>query len=114
MNFKQAVSSCFSKYVDFSGRARRSEFWYWTLFVIVVQAVLEMLDSAAFPDLVWGPFSSIFTLATVLPGLAVMVRRLHDLDRTGWWVLLMFVPIVGWIIRSRPARRRLRRQPAGG
>jgi uncharacterized membrane protein YhaH (DUF805 family) len=94
MNFGQAIASGFSNYVNFSGRACRSEYWYWALFVFLADLVALIIDW------VLGVYfiSSLFGLAVFLPGLAVAIRRLHDLDRTGWWILLSLIPIVGWII----------------
>jgi uncharacterized membrane protein YhaH (DUF805 family) len=82
MNFGQAISSCFQNYANFSDRASRPEFWYWYLFTVIVLTGI---------DLVLGHFSvvsGIVALALILPSLAVGVRRLHDIDRTGWWILI--------------------------
>lgn len=98
MNIKQSITSVLSKYVDFSGRACRSEFWYWQLSVVVVSLVLTMVDNAVFPQMVWSPLSNLFSLAVFLPALSVTSRRLHDTDRSAWWMLLWFVPVIGWII----------------
>ncbi len=94
MNFGQAISSGFSNYVNFSDRAYRSEYWYWFLFVVLGQFVTAIVDSVIGIQLTTG----IFSLVVLLPGIALSVRRLHDLDRTGWWLLLAFVPLVGTII----------------
>ncbi len=94
MNFTQAVSSGFSNYVNFSGRAIRSEYWYWILFIILGDIVTSIIDWAIGTQVT----TSLFGLATLLPNIAVAIRRLHDLDRTGWWILLSLIPIVGWII----------------
>ena len=94
MNFGQAITSGFSNYVNFSDRAVRSEYWYWVLFVILVDIVTNIIDLALGVQVT----TSLFGLATFLPSLAIGIRRLHDLDRTGWWILLSFIPIVGWII----------------
>jgi uncharacterized membrane protein YhaH (DUF805 family) len=91
MNFFEAVTSGFRNYVNFSGRAIRSEFWYWTLFSVVVSVVLGLIDQRLNPGAQFGAFSfvnMIVLLALFLPSLAVSVRRLHDIDRTGWWILL--------------------------
>ena len=88
MQFQDAIRSGFRNYVTFSGRAPRSEFWYWTLFAFLVAAVSGILDSALFPSMGTGPISAITSLLLFLPGLAMSVRRLHDLDRTGWWMLI--------------------------
>ena len=94
MNFGQAISSGFSNYVNFSSRAARSEYWFWVLFVIIAEIVTSAIDYVIGIQLV----TSIFALATLLPGIAVGVRRLHDTDRSGWWLLLGVIPIVGAII----------------
>lgn len=100
MSFTEAVKTCFSKYVDFKGRAPRSEFWWWVLFVIIVSVVLSIIDASVFgsgPEDI-GILSSLWSLATFLPGLAVSVRRLHDTDRSGWWILIGLIPIIGWLV----------------
>jgi uncharacterized membrane protein YhaH (DUF805 family) len=95
MGFDDAIKLGFANYVNFSGRACRSEYWYWVLFVVIGQFVSGVIDS-------WivGAFilEGIFFLATILPTVSVGVRRLHDLDRSAWWILLDLVPLVGWII----------------
>jgi uncharacterized membrane protein YhaH (DUF805 family) len=92
MNFVEAISSCFRNYANFSGRAVRSEYWYWYLFVAIVLIVFGAIDQSLYPaPLEMGPFSYVtmaVVLALILPSLAVSVRRLHDIDRTGWWVLI--------------------------
>jgi uncharacterized membrane protein YhaH (DUF805 family) len=93
MNFQQAIASGFRNYVNFSGRAARSEYWYWTLFVILVSIGTIILDRAMFPFNGVSPLNVLWHLAVFLPGLAVAARRLHDLDRTGWWLLLIFTGI---------------------
>ena len=99
MNFQEAIRSGFRNYVNFSGRAVRSEFWFWILFTIVGGIGAEILDYALLPSWVsYSPFSGVFEIATFLPGLAVSVRRLHDIDRTGWWLLLGLVPLIGVVV----------------
>ena len=101
MDFMTAVRTCLSKYVDFSGRARRSEYWYFALFNFLVSIVTSILDAVLGTDYdtsSGGLISTIASLALLLPSLAVGVRRLHDTDRSGWWILLGLIPIVGWII----------------
>jgi uncharacterized membrane protein YhaH (DUF805 family) len=100
MNFFEAISSGFRNYVNFSGRAVRSEYWYWTLFVTIVMFVLGVIDQSLNPGVGIGAFSivnAIVSLALILPGIAVSVRRLHDIDRTGWWLLLSFT-VIGVLI----------------
>ncbi|GKY86303.1 DUF805 domain-containing protein [Sinisalibacter aestuarii] len=109
MTFGQSVSTCFSKYVTFSGRAQRSEFWWWVLFVFVANLVLSVIDSVLFGTTVTTEYgfeastntpilSGLFGLATLLPGISVAVRRLHDRDKSGWWYWLVLIPLVGIII----------------
>lgn len=94
MGFGDAVKLGFSNYVNFSDRACRSEYWYWVLFAIIGAIVTYIID-----HVIGLPVTNtIFTLATFLPGLSVGIRRLHDLDRSGWWILLFLIPLVGAII----------------
>ena len=81
--------SRFNNYVVFSGRAVRSEYWYWTLFVILASLVAGIIDAVFGLGLV----GAIVSLALLLPGIAVSARRLHDLDRTAWWLLIVFTGI---------------------
>lgn len=89
MNFSDAIKVCFQKYLDFSGRAKRPEFWWFALFCVVVSLGLGIASSA---------LSTLFSLATLLPSLAVGARRLHDNNRSGWLQLLWIIPVIGWII----------------
>jgi len=97
MGFTEAVKACLSKYATFSGRALRSEYWYFYLFNVLASIVLGVVDSMAF-GMQAGILRGLFGLAMILPTLAAGARRLHDTDRSGWWQLLWFVPIIGWII----------------
>ena len=97
MNFQQAIASGFRNYVTFAGRASRSEYWFWTLFAILVGAAAAILDAALFPGLDARPIHSLASLALFLPGLSVSVRRFHDLDRTGWWLLILLT-VIGIIV----------------
>ena len=91
MSFGAAITSCFTQYVGFSGRARRSEYWFFALFGFLVYLVAALIDAAIGTSV----FTILVALGLVLPGLAVTVRRLHDTDRTGWWVLINLVPFGG-------------------
>ena len=89
------------KYAVFSGRSRRKEYWYYVLFVAIISIVLNIIDGllgTSNPSTGFGLFSGIFSLAVLIPSIAVSVRRLHDIDRTGWWVLIGLVPLIGWIV----------------
>jgi uncharacterized membrane protein YhaH (DUF805 family) len=97
MSFTQAITSGFQNYVNFSGRAARSEYWYWTLFSILASIVGILIDALLFRSMDISPIQSLVGLALFLPSLAVSIRRLHDLDRTGWWFLLVFT-IIGAIV----------------
>ena len=97
MNFPQAIASGFRNYVTFAGRASRSEYWYWVLFTIIGGIATLILDYAVFSDSDFSPLNSIFNLVCFLPSLAVGVRRLHDIGRTGWWLLIAFT-IIGIIV----------------
>jgi uncharacterized membrane protein YhaH (DUF805 family) len=94
MGFGQAISAGFIKYFNFHDRACRSEYWYWTLFTIIVGIVAAIIDAKLNTQLVSG----IFNLVTFIPSLAIAVRRLHDIDHSGWWILLSFIPLIGIIV----------------
>lgn len=86
MDFQTSIATCFRKYVVFSGRASRSEFWFFNLFTFLVSiatyAISQDLNTAV-------------SIAFLLPSWAVSIRRLHDLDHSGWWMLLVLLPIIG-------------------
>lgn len=133
MGFGQAIRSGFSNYVTFSGRARRSEFWWWYLFTVIVGFVAQLLDGMlglhvyhwtekadgsimVFQGVGW--ISLIVSLALLLPTLAMQVRRLHDTDRTGWWWWLWLLCCVGpiiliifFLLPSTPGENRYGPQP---
>jgi uncharacterized membrane protein YhaH (DUF805 family) len=103
MSFVTAVRSVLSKYVEFGGRARRAEYWWFVLFSILVGIVASILDMALGMDfegsvMSGGLFNLIANLALLLPSLAVAVRRLHDTDRSGWWILIVLIPLIGAIV----------------
>jgi uncharacterized membrane protein YhaH (DUF805 family) len=112
MNFQDAIKSGFKNYTNFSGRAVRSEFWYWILFCFIVGIVTAILDGAIFPDSDISPLNTIFSLGVLIPNLAIGARRLHDIDRTGWWQLIGFtiigiiVLIYWWVQPSQPGPNR--------
>jgi len=91
MTFTQAVASGFRRYFDFRTRSSRSEYWWWTLF-----SILASVAATVFDEVLFGGMAILDTLNTVvlfIPGLAVAVRRLHDIDRSGWWFLIAFTVI---------------------
>ena len=82
------------KYTVFSGRARRAEFWWFTLISWVISLVLQAIDNVVGTG---GGLSGLYSLGVLLPSIGVAIRRLHDTDRSGWWLLLVLIPILGWI-----------------
>ena len=106
MSFQESISVCFSKYCDFTGRARRSEYWYFTLFDYLVSLVVYWITNAIGGG---NLLSTIVSLVLFLPGLGVTVRRLHDIGKTGWAILIILVPVVGiilfyvWLARNSQA-----------
>lgn len=97
--FMGAVKTCFSKYATFQGRARRPEFWWFALFTFIGSMAASFLDMAIFgAHSEAGLLSAVFSLAVLIPSLAVGVRRLHDTDRVGWWYLMVFIPLIGFIV----------------
>lgn len=89
MSFTQAVALYFKNFTNFSGRSRRSEYWNVFLFNIIVSAVLGMV----LPDI-----AGLWTLITFIPTLSLTVRRLHDIGKSGWWYLIVIIPLVGSIL----------------
>ena len=89
VGFLEAIKLAFVHFADFKGRARRSEYWWFTLFNIIVTSVI----SAAVPDYSW-----IWSLVVLVPGTALVVRRLHDVGKRGWFYLWIFLPLVGYIL----------------
>lgn len=95
MTFSQAISTVFSKYAVFTGRASRPEFWWFALFNVIASVVLGGIDQAVFGREI---LSVVYGLGVLLPGLGVAIRRLHDTDRSGWWLLVGLIPLIGWIV----------------
>ncbi len=92
ISFSDAISLAFKNYVNFKGRSTRAEYWWFFLFTFTLSAITEAID--VFSSL--GIMSTIFSLIVFMPSLTVGVRRLHDINKSGWWILMWFVPIVGW------------------
>jgi uncharacterized membrane protein YhaH (DUF805 family) len=94
MGFTAAIGSGFSNYAVFAGRATRPAYWYFVLFCVLAGIGVEIVDfviGSFYLGLLWN-------LVTLLPSLALAVRRLHDLDRSGWWLFIGLVPLVGVIL----------------
>lgn len=102
MSFVDAIKVFFANYINFSGRARRSEYWWAVLFIFVVNIFVSIVDNVITPGMVRdygnGLISILWSLAIIIPSLSLNVRRLHDIDKSGWFVLLGLIPIVGPIV----------------
>jgi uncharacterized membrane protein YhaH (DUF805 family) len=95
VSFQEAVTTCLTqKYADFSGRARRSEYWFFYLATLIASVVVQIITRVIHLPFLYY----IFVLALFIPSLAAGVRRLHDTGRSGWWLLIAIIPLVGWIV----------------
>ncbi|MFZ8893200.1 MAG: DUF805 domain-containing protein [Ilumatobacteraceae bacterium] len=81
MNFQTAIRSGFQNYTNFKGRASRAEYWWWALFTVILSILLSSIDDS---------FGNLGSLVTLLPSIAVAIRRVHDVDRAGWFILVPF------------------------
>jgi uncharacterized membrane protein YhaH (DUF805 family) len=111
MGFTEAITHVFQHYADFKGRARRSEYWYFALFCFLVSFGVKIVSGVLDNQNIYLGFAVVWTLATFLPGLGVLIRRLHDVGYSGWRWLVLFVPIIGglimlfWLVKdSQPGR----------
>ena len=106
MGFVEAIKSFWSNYATFKGRARRSEYWFIQLFLIITNVAVGAIDLVLMNGDVdrfianggGGIVGLVWILVTIVPALAVLVRRLHDTGKSGWWVLMGFVPFAGAIV----------------
>ena len=106
MNFIQSISTCMRKYITFSGRATRSEFWWFYFFTVLVNFAASFVGNLIFMstyNIFFIYLSTITSLILLLPSLAVAVRRLHDVGRSGWWILIAFsvigiIPLLIWYV----------------
>lgn len=89
------TKKCLQNYANFNGRARRKEYWFFYLATIIVGFIAGIIDGLLGTE---GIIGGIITLAVFIPTLAVSVRRLHDIDKSGWWIFINLIPIIGWII----------------
>lgn len=94
MDFNTSVKTCFNKYLTIDGRAARPEYWWFALFYVICLIVASIIDAI----IGYPIFYFVTSLALLAPAITVGVRRLHDKDRTGWWLLLGLIPVVGTII----------------
>lgn len=104
-SLQTAARTVLSKYATFTGRASRSEFWWWVLAVFLVLLVTQLIDGLIIGPLLGlgpasesEPLSFLVSLGLLLPNIAVGVRRMHDIGRTGWWLLIAFIPIIGFFV----------------
>ena len=99
VSFSQAVRMAFDSYCRFQGRSSRSEYWWWVLFVAILGFCIGIIEGIlGFSMTAVQTTSGILSLALLLPGLGLSVRRLHDIGKSGWWILLGFIPLVGAIV----------------
>lgn len=95
VSFSEAIRMGFDKYAQFSGRSSRSEFWWWMLFAWIIGLAGGVIDTLLGT---MGIVDGILSLVLLIPGIAVAVRRLHDIGKGGGWYFILFIPLVGWII----------------
>ena len=107
MSFVQSISACFRKFVSAKGRASRSEYWWFQLFLYLLSFITVFVDGFLFNDIVMEdnifPINMITSLITLFPAIMVLIRRLHDVNRSGWWILIAFtcigiIPLLYWSI----------------
>ena len=104
MDLQTSIKTCFKKFAEFNGRASRSEFWWFTLFYLIVVIVAAIFDSFFVDNSQnMGPVEIVSTLILLIPSIAVTARRLHDVDKSGWWMLIAFtiiglIPLIVWYV----------------
>jgi uncharacterized membrane protein YhaH (DUF805 family) len=122
MGFQDAVRICFQKYITISGRARRAEYWWWVLFLILGGIATSILDGFifGFSEGSTQLLAALFSLGTLLPTICVAGRRLHDRDMSAWWLLLNIIPLLGslillffYVTRGTPGPNRFGPDPLG-
>ena len=97
VSFGEAVNRAIAQnYCNFSGRSSRSEYWWYVLFTAIISCGVSLIFSGN--QTTMSIISGIVNLVLLLPGLGLCVRRLHDTNRSGWWILIGFIPVVGWIL----------------
>ena len=107
MDFQTSIKTCFNKFAVFSGRASRSEFWFFVLFGILGGIIASIIDVMilGYPFEENGPINLIFSVALIVPSLSVAARRLHDINKSGWWQLIALtviglIPLLWWSIKK--------------
>lgn len=98
MSILDAITAAFGKYVDISGRAARREYWLFVLFLLVANIATLLLDLGVWRSLDFTPFNALFAFLTIVPSFTAAIRRLHDTGRSGWWLLILLVPLVGAVL----------------
>lgn len=91
----------FKRYFDFGGRSRRKEYWYFALFNLIAVILLAVIDSLTGTfniELGMGLLGAIYSIATIIPNLSITFRRLHDIDKSAWWILILLIPLIGFIV----------------
>lgn len=105
VGFVESVKLFFRNYVNFKDRSSRGAYWWLVLAYLIAAIVLSLIDAM----IGFSLLSNLLTLATIIPNIALSVRRLHDIDKSGWWVLIGLIPLVGWIVlivwACRPGQR---------
>jgi uncharacterized membrane protein YhaH (DUF805 family) len=89
MTFQESIRVCLSKYADFNGRASRPEYWWFVLFIFLGSLAASVVSPI---------LAALFSIGTLLPSLAAATRRLHDTNRSGWWQLILLIPLIGFIV----------------
>ena len=104
VSFAESIGTCFSKYGVANGRASRSEYWWFQLFLLIIGTVGGIADIIIFETIYGekGPINIVLMLATILPSICVAVRRLHDVNRSGWWMFIALtcvgiIPLIIWV-----------------
>ena len=98
MTFHKSILTCFKKYADFKGKASRTEYWGFWIFLLIVSLLMSYIDHSIFSDFTnivgTGPMGFLFGISVLVPLIAVGARRLHDSNRSGWWQLLLLIMIL--------------------
>lgn len=107
VSFTQSIELFFKNYVNFSGRSSKSAFWWWFLANVVFSILATLIDTMTFGPMTpqQGPVATIWSFITLIPGIALGARRLHDINKSGWWQLIAFtiigiIPLIIWFVRA--------------